>query len=276
MKKLLASITVIVLLFSMSLSAFAASDNSKGGNGEVQQKSGLQKEFKFELNEQKKTAAKNKNSLQAERDSLETKYQELLTSGDKAGAEALLANIKSLDAQIETLRVQIREMNNQRFMVAKTLYSNEELAQFDSAAALIKQMYADAEPLNLGSVIVKDNLIKFDAPPYIKGGRTLVPVRAITEGLGAEVSWDEATQSVTITKDGKVVVMNIGSGTVTVDGVPAVMDVPAEIACSRTYVPLRFLAEIYGLDVSWDGDTETIEIGEQVSPEVPAGNTVGT
>ncbi|MCL2462670.1 MAG: copper amine oxidase N-terminal domain-containing protein [Defluviitaleaceae bacterium] len=38
-----------------------------------------------------------------------------------------------------------------------------------------------------------------DSPPVIVGGRTLVPARAVSEGLGAEVGWDAATSTVTIT-----------------------------------------------------------------------------
>jgi len=74
------------------------------------------------------------------------------------------------------------ELNEQ----IKSNYSEEELAQFENAAGLIEKMYADAEILGLGSVIIKNNIIKLDGPAYIKGGRTIIPVRAITEGLGAE------------------------------------------------------------------------------------------
>jgi len=161
-------------------------------------------------------------------------------------------------------------------MVIKTMYSEDELQQFDSAAALIEQMYADAEALEAGSVIVKNNLIKFEAPPYIKGGKTLVPMRAIAEELGAEVSYDPDTQSVTITKDGMVVVLTINSSTATVDGAPVEIGASADITCGRTYVPLRFLAETFGLDVNWDEENEVIDIEETTTDGTPDGTTDGT
>jgi hypothetical protein len=147
-------------------------------------------------------------------------------------------------------------------------------------------MYADAEALAPGSVVVKGNIIKFDAPPYIKGGKTIVPIRAITEELGAEVVWDENTQSVTVTKDGVVVVITMGSSTATVNGVETDMGASAAANCGRSFIPLRFLAETFGLEVDWDGENELIDIddgttepedGEAEVPddgtEVPVGET---
>lgn len=48
--------------------------------------------------------------------------------------------------------------------------------------------------------IANDNLISLDAVPYIENGRTLVPVRFVSEALGATVKWNEKTRVVTITK----------------------------------------------------------------------------
>lgn len=159
-------------------------------------------------------------------------------------------------------------------MVTKSEYSTEELGNFDSAADLIAQMYEDVNVLGLGSVTVRDNIIKFDTPPYIKGGRTVVPVRAITEELGADLLWDEGTQTVTITMEGSstttgtAIVLGINSRVVTVDGEAQTLDTAAEITNGRTYVPLRFIAETFGLDVDWDEGTETIDIEETEEDEL--------
>ena len=262
MKKFLSFLLVLAMTASLSMVAFAASGAADQSAGKETGKSDLQKQFKAELNEQRKESIREKSALEKQKEALEASYQALLTAGDAAGAQTALADLDALNTQISALRLKIKETASERYMIVKTLYSDEELAQFESAAALIEKMTADATALGAGSVIVKNNLIKFDAPPYIKGGKTLVPVRAITEGLGAQVTWDEATQSVSIEKDGTVVVMTLGSATVFVNGIPATMDVPAEKACARTYVPLRFLAETFGLDVTWDDDTDTIDIDE--------------
>ena len=47
--------------------------------------------------------------------------------------------------------------------------------------------------------LVNGNLTSLDAAPFLQDGRTLIPLRFISENLGYQVGWDEATQTVTIT-----------------------------------------------------------------------------
>jgi hypothetical protein len=102
--------------------------------------------------------------------------------------------------------------------------------------------------------------LAFDQPPIIENGRTLVPMRAIFEGLGAQVGWDGASGTVTGTQDGLVVVLKIGDTKALVNGNPVTLDVPAKILGGRTLVPLRFIAESMGAKVDWDGRTSTVAI----------------
>lgn len=268
MKKLLALIIVVSLVLSPALVVFA------GGNGnsftnekekaikteKVENVQSELKTFKFELNEQKKLISENAGTLDSQKLALEAQYQELLTAGNTAEAESLLQSIDELDTQMKDLQTQMKQINNERYMLTKSNYSEEELSQFENAAGLIEKMYADAEILGLGSVIIKNNIIKLDGPAYIKGGRTIIPVRAITEGLGATVVWNPETKSVTISKDGIEINLTMGSSTVLVNGVEQQIDAQAEITNSRTYVPLRFIAETFGLITNWDGDNNVIDI----------------
>ena len=101
-------------------------------------------------------------------------------------------------------------------------------------------------------ISVDGKAVKFDAQPFIDGNnRTLVPVRAVSEMLDAKVDWDEQTQTVTITQDGKIITIVIGSDTMTVDGNNIKMDTQAVISEERTYIPIRFAAEALGLTVDW-------------------------
>ncbi|MFZ5825349.1 MAG: stalk domain-containing protein [Bacillota bacterium] len=102
--------------------------------------------------------------------------------------------------------------------------------------------------------------VTFDVRPVIQDGRTLVPVRALTEALGADVSWDEASQTVIIKANGKEIRLVINSRTVSVDGREVVLDVPATILDNRTVIPLRFVVEALGLQVEWLSDTQTIVV----------------
>lgn len=48
--------------------------------------------------------------------------------------------------------------------------------------------------------LVNDTLITLDAAPYIENSRTMVPIRFVSEALGADVQWDDKTRTVTIIK----------------------------------------------------------------------------
>lgn len=101
-------------------------------------------------------------------------------------------------------------------------------------------------------VSVNGKAVEFDAKPFIdSNNRTLVPIRAVSEMLNAKVNWNGRTQTVTISQDGKIVQIVIGSDTMTVDGKAVKMDTKAIISEERTYIPIRFVAEALGLTVNW-------------------------
>ena len=99
-----------------------------------------------------------------------------------------------------------------------------------------------------------------DVAPIISGDRTFLPIRLIAETLGATVGWNEAEQSVTIVKDGTVIRIYIGQTFATVNGEPIQLDAPASIVNGRTYLPVRFVAENLGAEVSWDAETKEVTI----------------
>jgi hypothetical protein len=85
-------------------------------------------------------------------------------------------------------------------------------------------------------------------------------MRTIFEALGAEITWDGTTRTVTATKDDTTIALTIGSTTATVNGRAETLDQPAVIVGSRTLVPLRFVGEALGVTVNWDGATRTVSI----------------
>lgn len=104
-----------------------------------------------------------------------------------------------------------------------------------------------------------------DVAPYIKSGRTYVPVRYLGYALGvaeADVVWDEGSQKVTLTKGDNVVELTIGSTTITVNGEAQTVDVAPEITNGRTMLPARYVAEGLGYVVGWDPSTRTVLISK--------------
>ncbi len=88
--------------------------------------------------------------------------------------------------------------------------------------------------------------------PFIdENGRTQIPIRAVAEALGCEVSWDEETYTATLTKGDKTVIIKIGSADMQSGSEIITMDTIAQIVNDRTYIPVRFAGEALGLKVEW-------------------------
>lgn len=104
--------------------------------------------------------------------------------------------------------------------------------------------------------------IEFDQPPVIEDGRTLVPVRKIFEALGAEVLWNEETRTVTANKDSKTVVLVIDSTEAKAGDEAITLDVPARIINGRTLVPVRFVADSFGVKVSWKENERCVYLSQ--------------
>ena len=91
----------------------------------------------------------------------------------------------------------------------------------------------------------------FDQPAILTNGRVLVPLRMIFETLGADVEWNQDTQTAIATRGETVVKIQIGSPVFTVNGVDVELDVAPQIRNNRTLVPVRAVAEAFDADVTW-------------------------
>ncbi len=105
--------------------------------------------------------------------------------------------------------------------------------------------------------------ITFDVQPQLINDRTMVPLRAIFEALGATVSWDGATQTVTAYNEEYFVKATINNKIMIVNGVSKSMDIAPMLINERTLVPARFVAEAFGCDVEWDAETKTVIISNK-------------
>ncbi len=137
-----------------------------------------------------------------------------------------------------------------------------------SAASQTVDVAADGYNITIS---VNGNPVKFDQPPYINNGRTMVPVRFVSEALGAYVTWDSITGTVKITDD-KIIELKIGSNEAIKDSYSITLDAPAEITGGRTMVPLRFVSEALGAQVSWNQGNRTITPNTAVEKKLLSDN----
>lgn len=110
------------------------------------------------------------------------------------------------------------------------------------------------------TVTLNGDKIEFDVRPQLIDDRTMVPLRKIFEAMGAVVDWNDNTQTVTATKDNKVVTAKINDKNLYINGVAKTLDVPPMIIDGRTLVPARFVAESFGANVDWVDSTQTVVI----------------
>lgn len=98
--------------------------------------------------------------------------------------------------------------------------------------------------------------------PYIKAGRTMLPIRAVAESLGLEVQWNSATRTASFTDANKVAAVTIGSKVLYVNGTPMPLTVPAELVNDTTFVELRSLATAFGVQIDWDAAAKTATVSK--------------
>lgn len=99
----------------------------------------------------------------------------------------------------------------------------------------------------------------------VVNGSTMVPIRVISENLNYDVNWNQQSRTVKISKDGTNIELVIGKKTATVNGQNKTLIASPLIRSDVTLVPLRFIAEQMGVDVSWDGNSKSVYLVTQNS-----------
>ena len=110
------------------------------------------------------------------------------------------------------------------------------------------------------SVYLDAAKIEFDVKPQIINGRTMVPIRAIFEKMGAVVEWDGNTSSAICTKGDTVVKMTVNSMDMYINNQLTKMDISPVVIDGRTLAPARYVAEAFGADVQWSQKNNTVVI----------------
>ena len=139
-----------------------------------------------------------------------------------------------------------------------------EVDRFSTFAVIKTAIAKNVINLTVGEkqIMVNGRVMILDVAPFIvpETGRTLVPVRFVSEALGADVDWQPEAQQVVIRDGDSEIVLAIGSSEVLVGGNSRILDCAPVIANNRTFVPLRFVSETLGADVDYNDATKEITI----------------
>jgi hypothetical protein len=119
-------------------------------------------------------------------------------------------------------------------------------------------------------VMVDGQMLSLDPAATIVDERTLVPVRALLEAMGAELHWDGETRSVEVIKGDKYIRLKIDRRLACLNTdctMGATLDVPARLINDRTFVPARFISQALGYRVSWDAERRAVLIDTKQAPD---------
>ncbi|MCF7757990.1 copper amine oxidase N-terminal domain-containing protein [Paenibacillus xylanexedens] len=118
------------------------------------------------------------------------------------------------------------------------------------------------------SIYINDAELSSAQAPVMKGGRVLVPLRSIFEGLDAKVSYTNRTKTIVATRDDQEVKLTLGSKTAYINGEAISLDVPANTIKGNTMVPIRFVSEAFGEKVFWNSRNQRVDIKTTATPPV--------
>jgi len=116
------------------------------------------------------------------------------------------------------------------------------------------------------NVVVNGQRIEFPGQqPIVTGGRTLVPVRAVFEAIGFNVSWNPELLTATISRGSDTIVITVGNDIFFTNEIPHRLDVPAQLINGRTLIPIRLPLESVGYSVGWNSSTNTVLIPAELA-----------
>ncbi|MEJ8544125.1 stalk domain-containing protein [Brevibacillus borstelensis] len=117
--------------------------------------------------------------------------------------------------------------------------------------------------------------IVMDTAPFLEKGRALVPVRAISASLKAEVNWSPETRTVEVVRGENKIVLHLDSGEAEVNGEKIKLDAKPFVKNGRVFLPLRFIGEKLNAKVDYQ-ETGDIIIEDQQSADQAGSGTEAT
>lgn len=114
-------------------------------------------------------------------------------------------------------------------------------------------------PIGSQVIYIGDETYKLDVPPYITNDVTKLPLRAISDIFKADIYWNGAEKSIDIEVGEDKIEMAVGNPKMYVNGYAVPLSSAPEISNGRAFVPLRDMAQIFGIDdIKWDGESKTV------------------
>lgn len=175
--------------------------------------------------------------------------------------------MKNMKQAKQETRTSQRHKSGRMAAVALALVVAGGIAPSNYSNPFVQQAHAQSGGIN---VLLNGRVLNLGAAGASQvNGRVLVPLRGVFEALGASVDYDAATMTVFATRADTQIQLRIGSTQANVNGQTRFLDVPAQTRFGRTLVPLRFVSEALGANVSWSDAQRTVYISANDPIVVP-------
>lgn len=116
-------------------------------------------------------------------------------------------------------------------------------------------------------LIVNDNDITSYSNPVVINDRLMVPIKFVTDEIGGQTVWNGDDRTVTITKGASSINLWIDSPVFLLNGDYLISDVAPKIINDRTYVPVKLISNVFGIDVAWQEDTRQVIVDSNKSAD---------
>lgn len=253
--KQIKKVATIVLIGTMGLSSLSfASEGMKMDANAPMMASAIENRIKLET--EIDTLIMQKTTMTTTLTELETKHHVAKEAGDLTTLAALEETMKQLKAEMSLNDAAVHTSMKSLKKAVHKGFSSEQLMNNMKLKKELAKMDPAMKILSMESISATGHNFKFMAPPVMKDEHILVPIKTMAEAFGATVVWNSVDKSVTLTKDNKIIVFNVGSKEVLVDGVKAELVIPATSMKGNMYIPLNFIAKEFGMDIDWHADIE--------------------
>ncbi|MHC0619274.1 alkaline phosphatase family protein [Paenibacillus sp. GCM10027628] len=114
-------------------------------------------------------------------------------------------------------------------------------------------------------VFMNGNKLNSEVSAQNVSGTTFVPLRAIAEALGFQVTWENEQRKITLDKADKMIQLTIGNPVVQVNGSQFTLETAPYIESGSSMLPVRFLVEQLGLQIDWDQATSSVYVNDRAA-----------
>ncbi len=126
--------------------------------------------------------------------------------------------------------------------------------------------YASSELATKSLFKINDFFVLYTYPkaPFVdQNNRLMIPIRSVSELLGANVNYNGKLQEATVSKGGNTLKLKVNSTEANNNGTVISMDTAPEIVQNHLYIPIRVLIDSMKLPVKWDKETGVIQVVDE-------------